>query len=209
MFEQMKWVEIYKLWERNAHYFPQSLMAPLEVERVFVEYKQDEIFYGHDWLENIEADQRKKTIQTNVFDFLYRTKPTSKGTIQTVRMLSEALNNEERAAIWIAATTFELMNMHYRNDVSSIARQIHYTTCSFLQDRFYIWHHAMKKTVPDIMIPHRIIESISEADRDTVMQLVQMNTLMIKGNYKVLLYSSLEGDTELKDYSLRKSSDDE
>lgn len=209
MFDQMEWAEVYKLWERNAYYFPQSLTSPLEVERVFVEYKRDGIFYGHDWLENTEAEQRKKTIQTNVSEFLYWTKPTNKGTIQTARMLSDAVSEEERAAIWIGATAFELMNMYYRNDVSSIARQMYYATCSFLQDRFYMWHHAMKKLVPDIMIPYRVMEHISKADNNTVMQLIQMNTLMIKGSYKVLLYSSLEGDAELKDYSLRKASDGE
>jgi len=209
MFDQMEWAEVYKLWERNAYYFPQSLKSPLEVERVSVEYKRDGIFYGHDWLENTEAEQRKKTIQTNVSEFLYWTKPTNKGTIQTARMLSDALNDEERAAIWIASSAFELMNMHYRNGVSLIARKMHYASCSFLQDRFYIWHHAMKKLVPDIMIPHGIVESISEADNNTVMQLIQMNTLMIKGSYKVLLYSSLEGDAELKDYSLRRPSDND
>jgi len=209
MFDQMEWAEVYKLWERNAYYFPQSLIFPLEVERVFVEYKQDGIFYGHDWLENTEAEQRKKTIQTNVSEFLYWTKPANKGTIQTARMLSEALSDEESAAIWIAATTFELKNMHYRNDVSSIAYRMHDAAWSFLQDRFYMWHHAMKKLVPDIMIPYGVIEHISKADNNTVMQLIQINTLMIKGSYKVLLYSSLEGDAELKDYSLRRPSDNE
>lgn len=76
-------------------------------------------------------------IQTNIAEFLYFTKPTSKGTIQTIKMLSEAIDEEERAAVWIAATAFELQNKHYENGISSLAYQMHDAAREFLQERFY------------------------------------------------------------------------
>lgn len=155
-------------------------------------------------MENTEAAQRKKMIQTNVTEFLYFTKPTNKGTIQTIEMLSEAIDEEERAAIWIAATAFELQNKRYENGISTYAYQMYNAARGFLQDRFYMWHHAMKRLVPDVIIPHNVLNSISKAEVDTVMQLIQMNTLMIKSSYSVLLYSSLECDLSRANLSLNR-----
>lgn len=207
MFERMNWEEVQQLWKYGAYDFPQSLTSPLAFEKVAVEYRGSGSFYGYDWLENTEAAQRKKMIQTNVTEFLYFTKPTNKGTIQTIEMLSEAIDEEERAAIWIAATAFELQNKHYENGISSLAYQMHNAAWEFLQERFYMWHHAMKRLVPDILIPYNVLKSISKADADTVMQLIQMNTLMIKGSYSVLLYSSLKDDVVPERNSVRLPAD--
>ena len=207
MVEQMKWEEVYQLWKHGACYFPQDLTSPLAVEKVSVEYKGSGYFYGYDWLENTEAEQRKKMIQTDPVEFLYFTKPTNKGTIRTLEMLSEAIDEEKRAAIWIAATAFELKNEHYKNDISSFAFQIYNAAREFLQERFYMWHHAMKRLVPDILIPYKVMESISKADAETVMQLIQMNTLMIKGSHSVLLYSSLKDDIAPEYSSVRLPAD--
>lgn len=76
--------------------------------------------------------------------------------------------------------------------MESLAYQMQNAANEFLRDRFYLWHHAMKRLVPDINIPHNVLKSISKADAETVMQLIQMNTLMIKGSYRILLYSSLK-----------------
>lgn len=207
MFEQMSWEAVFRLWKQGAYYFPQSLTSPLAVENVAVEYNSSGYFYGYDWLENTEAAQRKETIQTNVANFLYFTKPTNKGTIRTIGMLSEAIDDEERAAIWIAATAFELQNKHYDNGISYHACQMYDAARAFLQDRFCIWHHAMKRLVPDILIPHTVLKSISAADASTVMQLIQMNTLMLKSSYSVLLYSSLKDDIVPECCSVRLSAD--
>lgn len=207
MFERMNWEAVYQLWKHGAYYFPQSLTSPLAFEKVSVDYRGSGYFYGYDWLENTEAAQRKKMIQTNIAEFLYFTKPTNKGTIRTIEMLSEAIDEEERAAIWIAATAFELQNKHYENGIPSLAYQMHNAAREFLQERFFIWHHAMKRLVPDIIIPRHVLKSISEADADTVMQLIQMNTLMIKGSHSVLLYSSLKDDIALERRSVRLPAD--
>ena len=203
MFERMNWELVYQLWKHGAYYFPQSLTSPLPVEKVAVDYKGSGYFYGYDWLENAEAVQRKKVIQTNADEFLYFTKATNKGTIQTIEMFSEAIDEDERAAIWIAATAFELQNERYENGISSFAYQMHNAAWEFLRERFYMWHHAMRRLVPAILIPHHVLESISKADADTVMQLIQMNMLMIKGSHSVLLYSSLNDDSVPERSSVR------
>lgn len=207
MFERMNWEAVYQLWKHGAYYFPQSLSSPLPVEKVAVEYRGSGYFYGYDWLENTEAAQRKKMIQTNVAEFLYFTKSTNKGTIQTIEMLSEAIDEEERAAIWIAATAFELQNKHDENGISVFAYQMCNAAREFLQDRFYMWHHAMKRLVPDIIIPYNVLKGIADVDAKTVMHLIQMNTLMIKGSHSVLLYSSLNGSIAPERCSVRLPAD--
>ena len=99
MFEQMKWENVYELWQRGRYHFPKVLTDPVSTETVFVEYKQDGYIYGYDWLETEEAQERKKLIKKNPVEFLYFTKPTNQGTIQTAEMLIEARNEEELAAI--------------------------------------------------------------------------------------------------------------
>lgn len=205
MFEQMNWEEVYQLWTQSAYYFPNSLSLPPETERVPIACQEDECFYGYDWLECTQAAQRKQRIQTNLAGFIYFTKLTNKGTIHTLDLLSEARDDEERAAIWIAATASELKGAQYNSDVTRLAFQMHHAALRFLQNRFYLWHHAMQRLVPEILVPPMLIASLSKPDAQTVMQLIQMNTLMLKGSYRALLYSSLEEGAVPENHSLRRS----
>ena len=52
----------------------------------------------------------------------------------------------------------------------------------------------MKKLVPEIMLPRRILKSLSNIGAAVALNLIQINTLLLKGNYSILLYSSLEDD---------------
>lgn len=59
---------------------------------------------------------------------------------------------------------------------------------------YNLWHHAMKKLVPQILIPFSIQMNLACEDAETVMDLIQMNTIMLKGSYSILRYSSLKED---------------
>lgn len=192
MFEQMKWENVYELWQRGRYHFPKVLTDPVSTETVFVEYKQDGYIYGYDWLETEEAQERKKLIKKNPVEFLYFTKPTNKGTIQTAEMLIEARNEEELAAIWIAATAKELSEYRMGNGVGRYANMLHMAACEFLKTRYFLWHHAMKKLVPDIMIPLSVLENIVCKDAEPVIGLIQMNTVFLKSTWSILRYSSLK-----------------
>lgn len=39
MFEQIKWENVYELWQRGRYYFSKVLTDHVSVETVFVEYK--------------------------------------------------------------------------------------------------------------------------------------------------------------------------
>ncbi|MBS1401869.1 MAG: hypothetical protein HPZ79_02655 [Oscillospiraceae bacterium] len=204
MFEQMKWENAYELWQRGSCYFPQALTAPVSAETVFVEYKQNGYIYGYDWLEAEDAQKRKQLIENNPIEFLYFTKPSNKGTIQTAEMLMEAQNEEELAAVWIAATAKELSEYMIGNGVGHYANMLHMAACEFLRTRYVLWHHAMKRLVPDITIPSSVLENIVCKDAEPVMGLIQMNTVLLKSTWSILRYSSLK-DGELQEFHFRIS----
>lgn len=196
MLEKMTWQEAYKLWNDGCYYFPELRSAPVTVEAVFVEYEGEGYFYGFDWLQNDMAQERKMLIEKNPVGFLYLTKPSNKGTIRTAEMLVEAQSDEERAAVWIASTAKELSEYGGGNSVRRYASRLHIAACEFLKDRYYLWHHAMKRLVPEIMTPLSVLDTIVCNDAEPVMGLIQMNTAFLKSTWTILRYSSLK-DGEL------------
>lgn len=196
MIEKMTWDDVYKLWKDGDYGLHDSIFVPIEAEKVFVKYDRDEYIYGYDWLSNSAAEDRMHMIKKNPLQFLLFTQPSNKGTIQTATMLAEAKDEEERAAIWIAATAFELMQYKVPNGVARYADILYYAALEFLIDRYYIWHHAMKRLVPEILIPHEIIKNLNCKNTETVMGLIKMNTVLVKATHSVLLYSSLEDEDE-------------
>ena len=55
------------------------------------------------------------------------------------------------------------------------------------------------------MIPYNILDNLTCTSVDIVMELIQLNTVLIKNNYQLLLYSSLK-EGESAEYSLRLDS---
>ena len=194
MLEQMKWEEAYSLWNYESYNFPKTLSAPITAESIFVEYNREGYIYGFDWLQNNVAQTRKELIEKNPLEFLYFTQPTNKGTIQTAEMLIAAQNEEELAAIWIAATAKELHERWYGNGIGRYANMLHIAACNFLQTRYYLWHHAMKRLVPEIVIPLSVLENIVCRDAEPIMGLIQMNTVLLKSSWSILRYSSLKDE---------------
>lgn len=194
MVEQMKWEDIYELWKRGCYHFPDLLTEPVDVETVYVKNEREGCcIYGYDWLENEAAQDRKELIRENPIEFLYFTKHSNKGTIQTAEMLVEARDEEELAAVWIAATAKELSDYRLENGIGYCAEEL-YTAVArgFLEKKYYLWHHAMKKLVPEIMIPRKILKNMASDDVALVIELIQLNTMLLKSNWRILRYSSLE-----------------
>ena len=148
--------------------------------------------------------RRKELIEKNPISFLLFTKPTNRGTIQTAQMLIEAQNEEELAAVWIAATAKELSEYRGGSGVSRYSDMLYMAACEYLQDRYYLWHHAMKRLVPQIMVPRSVIESVTCKDVKPVIGLIQMNTVLLKNTWSILRYSSLK-DGDLPESQYRKS----
>lgn len=206
MIDRMKWADAYDLWRIGGFSFPDALSAPITPEVVSVDYKREGyLFYGYDWLYNADAQERKRLISDDPVEFMYFTQASNKGTITTLQMLTEAQNEEERAAVWIAATTFDLMGRQSIWNYAHYAHELNIAACAFLRERYrFLWHHAMRKLVPEIMIPYTVLNRVNCNDADTVMGLIQMNVMLIKGSYTPLLYSSIEeNDPKFKDIAAK------
>ncbi len=190
MLEQMKWQEARKLWDLGQYSFPRSLSAPVSADTVQIECNPGSRIFGYDWLENTEAEKRKKLIEKNPLEFLYFTKPSNKGTILTARLLAECETEEERAALWIAANARELSEYGTVKNLGHYANLLYLAACEFLIPRCGVWHHAMKKLVPAVMIPYSVLDSMIIKDAAPVMGLIQMNTFLLQNSWTILRYAS-------------------
>lgn len=119
-------------------------------------------------------------------------------------MLLETQNEEELATVWIAATAKELSEYMIGNGVGRYANMLHMAAFEFLRTWYVLWHHAMKRLMPDIMIPLPVLENIVCKDAEPVMELIQMNTVLLKSTWSILRYYSLK-DGELLESRLRIS----
>lgn len=203
----MSWEKVYELWRRGSYYFPESLSGPLNAEPVFVKYAHSgRYIYGYDWLQKEIGEQRKELIAKDPAQFLGSPLSTNKGTIQTAQMLIEAKDEEERVAIWIAATAAELMDTGLEISTSRYLWRLRDAALLFLKERYILWHHAMKKLVPEIMIPYSVLGSVQCDREETAMGLIQMSVLMLKATYMLLRYSSIsEEEIEREKVAERKS----
>ena len=122
-------------------------------------------------------------------------------------MLVNAQDKEEQAAIWIAATAKELSGGKYGNSIWRYANLLETAAWEFLETHYYLWHHAMKRLVPDIMIPRAVLENIKCEDVEPVIGLIQMNTILLKSTWSVLRYTSLK-DGDFPECNLRKNGKD-
>lgn len=191
MFQPIEWNDAYQLWRYTYYEYRDILSAPVTPETIYVKYECGGDVYGFDWLEKDAVQKRKSMIANDPVQFFYFTRPSNKGTIHTAEMLADAQSDEERAAIWIGATAKELVDRHLRNGVSGYADLLYISACSFLRDRFGLWHHAMRRLVPEIMIPRTVLEHLECNDAEPVMALIQMNTLLLQNTWRILRYSSL------------------
>ena len=89
-------------------------------------------------------------------------------------------------------------------ELANQAMQSSMAACEFLGTRYYLWHHAMKRLVPEIMISSSVLENIVCKDAEPVVGLVQMNTVLLKSTWSILRYSSLK-DGEIPESSCRIS----
>jgi len=198
MFEQIEWKTVYETWKSGCYDFPDILSQPVKAETIFVDYKQDGYFYGYDWLSNENISARKDMIKNRLPEFLYFVRPSNKGTIQTAEMLTDAKDAEELAAIWIAATAKELSDSPADISVRHHADMLYRAARNFLKDRFYLWHPSMRRLVPDIMIPLSVLQSITCQDITPIIGIIQLNTILLKNHWGILIYSSLKDEAAPK-----------
>ena len=190
----MPWDEVYELWNDSAFWLSKTLNDPVSALVIPVKWKdQGTHFRGYDWRKKEDADRTISIIQENVYSFLIGGDCTYKGTLHTAKLLNKACSEEERAAIWIAATAFELKDRE-RSD-HCFYRMFYEAAIGYLRSEHEIWHHSMRKLVPDVPIGC-VLPREDQPCKDRAMDSICLNVLLLKESHKIVYCSSLEEDWE-------------
>ena len=202
---EITWPEIFKSWSVGTFSGPAVLEAPVRPVEVPVKYEEPgHYFYGYDWLSRAEYDQRRELIERDPAAFLYFTKATNKGTIHTLQMLTEAKDDEERAAVWIAAFAKEIRDSGDRA-AWRYADQLGRASEAFLRERFSLWHHAMRQLVPAVFVNCTLQEGSVFSSVYGMIELARLNAALILREYVPVLYTSLPAGERLPDHTVRLS----
>lgn len=205
---QELWKDIYRYWHVAVLNGPAILASSIQPIEIQIEFNnKNNVVYGYDWLTHDEFYSRKELIQRNVTDFLYFTKATNKGTIHTLNMLIHAKTDEERAAIWMYAFAQELLNSHIVGSMYRYAIQLRDATYQFLSDKYFMWHHAMRKLLPNMFVRHGIYLDTEFQSIYAVIDLVVLNTALICYEYTPIVYTSMKSGEEPSNYSVRLQED--
>lgn len=200
MLEKMAWEQVYDLWKHSVRDLSKSLNEKPGVEFVPVKFKSPgSVFYGFDWRKAEEKDRVNQLVKQAMYgySFFYDEERIYAGTLHTAELLSVSETEEDRAAIWIAATAFELKGCNTSD--RKFYRLFYDAALGYLKERYEIWHYAMRKLVPGVPIAS-VLPDDDIPDRDRAMDSICLNTLLLQKMYKILYYSSLEEDLG-KDFS--------
>ena len=75
-------------------------------------------------------------------------------------------------------------------------------TQRFLSKRFWFWHHAMRKLVPEIYTNYLIREADLESI-ESIIEIIVLIASLIRHEYVPVLYSSLKKGERCNDNSVR------
>lgn len=194
---EYSWEEVYKYWEYGSHRFPKKLTQKDTVKEIALDYvpRNGKYIYDYDWLTNSAAKKTEIYLSEkpyNYFDIM----DTGKGTRHSAHLLAETEGEEEAAAFWIAATTEDLLRNGYGNKYSRILSALNRSAYDLLYTNRDLWHHAMTKLVPEIILPKEVFDAVLCSDILTPILLIQANTLMIKDHYTLLRYRSKNAPIE-------------
>lgn len=192
-YKALSWEEVYKAWEVYSHRYC-SVNLPLEIKPEFTPCRfPDSYMWGYDWIENQSYTERVDRFKIAVNDpYSNIFTPLNKGTLHTLQMLVDSQDEEERAAIWIYAFCHDLTQNAYGMKSRRICMLLKNAALSFLKDRFCIWHHAMRQLTPEMYIPTSLLYEGCFEDFEPVVELIILNSYLIRKEYSVALYHSSE-----------------
>lgn len=204
---EISWEELYAGWKLYSTSGPQILSLPIAPVEIHVDYDNSKnIIYGYDWLPKASYEQQKTIFATHGAGGLYLIQPTNKGTLHTLNMLIHSQNDEERAAIWLYAFAKEILldRSDYANSLGSYAHQICNAAYGFLSQYYAMWHHAMRRLVPELFTNWHLLADTDFHSVQAVIELARLNASLILYEYIPVVYSSLNPGETKPNYSVRK-----
>lgn len=188
--------EIYGYWKIHASRINKKLLGDLEIESIDFTYELNgEAIKGYDWINKIDYQKRIDFVINKPVQFLLVGEFENKGTLRTVELLDTfKRNNEEIATIWLLAFIKEIEDVLPRNWHGEQYRMIKNIEI-ILSERlpraqYYLWHHAMKKLLPEIIFSNFLLESMTLEACSEFIELAVLNISHIVNSYSAVHYDS-------------------
>jgi hypothetical protein len=192
--EEITWKSIWNNWIKCIKTYEPHLMEPIDINKTYVNYKGEGYFYGYDWINKNEYQKRVEYISEKPMEFLHFGTSLNKGTLHTLEILDEAKESQEdRAAIWIAAFTqdvLESLPYEWRGKAYNILYKVHEEAWSKINENYYMWHHAMRKLLPEICFSYDFLRSINVNSYRQIIELSVISSAQILNNYIAVEYDS-------------------
>lgn len=92
------------------------------------------LFWGYDWIKPEQYEERIKYVTENPRAFLHLGDVLNKGTLHTLHMLAETKSDEERAAIWISAFLYDVLDSRIiHSDTGGFSYKLHSVSYGFFE----------------------------------------------------------------------------
>ena len=88
--EEITWKNIWNHWVKYIKTYEPQLMAPIDIKKIYVNYKNEGYFHGYDWINKNDFQKRVEYVSEKPIEFLYFGTSLNKGTLHTLEMLNEA-----------------------------------------------------------------------------------------------------------------------
>jgi hypothetical protein len=179
--EEIKWENIWDNWINYTEIYEPKLRNPIEIKRIYVNYKKEGYFQGYDWINKNDFQERVKYVKERPIEFLYFGESLNKGTLHTLELLDQAKDNqEERAAIWIAAFTKDILDSmpdEWNGKGYSILHKVYWEAQCKIDgnDDYYLWHHAMRKLLPEICFSYKFLENLNVNSYKLIVEISVIN----------------------------------
>lgn len=192
--KEITWENILYYWKKYANIYEPQLTLPINIEKIFVNYDNTGYFHGYDWIEKNNYQERIKYVSMKTIEFLCFGASLNKGTLHTLELLHKAQEcQDDYAAIWLAAFTKDMMNSlpyEWRGKAHTILNKVYIESYIRIKDKYFIWHHAMKKLLPEICFSCEFLDSININSYRQIVELSVISATQILNNYIAVEYDS-------------------
>ena len=195
--DTLSWEEVYEKWN-SLKWFgvpTDQLAAPIEP---IVIHAASHICSAqpYNWRNNKTAERLRFSFQSEPnrnYTFQQHA-----GTIRTAELLANAESDEIRAAVWICATTFDMLQYlsYYESSVTTKnVFMVQQAALSFLMEKYRLcstsdlWSPAMRSLVPHNYF-NAILDEMREASVTTILNIIAMNALNIRNNYTIIRFNN-------------------
>mgnify|MGYP001064275370 CR=1 FL=1 len=192
---EFTWEDIWMYWRLYSDSYEPMLQEPINIERIKVNFHENGTYFqGYDWIPKGDYEDRVNYITNKPQLFLYFGQSLNKGTLHTLETLEKAGNNlEDIAAIWLAAFTEDILNLmpvEWRGKGFTILNQVCRESSSRLRDKYPMWHHAMRKLLPEICFSNELLGSINLYSFTQIVELAVIASSQILNRYITVEYDS-------------------